>query len=218
MSMDDRPKALDALLAHVADNLPDEEAATARARALIAPIEAKVREAKAQERAEIRTAALLEGADAALLLDFTQLCRADTNFVSFEHAWDLGTIDASNALRRMARPSDFGEQLTKPERPADSLDRIPLTRSVRYAVRGAPEVPDEYHETRTIAPTEITFTYRATPDAFLGRVHAYVKGWWMQDDARVHAEAVGRHFTGDPANWPGWLAVEARLHDSGAPS
>ncbi|MFJ5638685.1 hypothetical protein [Streptomyces sp. NPDC093223] len=81
MSMDDRPKHLDALLAHVADNLPDEaeaptpiaspaqtladqeEQSTARARALLAPIEAKVREAKDRERDKHRTTVLLEAAD-----------------------------------------------------------------------------------------------------------------------------------------------------------
>lgn len=56
MSMDDRPKALDALLA--AANLPDEEAATAKARAAIAPLEKAIRAAKAQERAELREATL----------------------------------------------------------------------------------------------------------------------------------------------------------------
>ncbi|MDX3831361.1 hypothetical protein [Streptomyces europaeiscabiei] len=56
MSMDDHPKALDALLA--AANLPDEETATAKARAAIAPLEAKIRAAKAQERAELREATL----------------------------------------------------------------------------------------------------------------------------------------------------------------
>lgn len=56
MSMDDRPKALDALLA--AANLPDEEAATAKARAAIAPLEKAIRAAKAQERAELRGATL----------------------------------------------------------------------------------------------------------------------------------------------------------------
>ncbi|MFC5217287.1 hypothetical protein [Streptomyces coerulescens] len=93
------------------------------------------------------------------------------------------------------------------------IDRIPVARSVRYIVRGAPEVPDEYNETRTIDPTEITLTYRSATDSQLGRIHVYVKGWWMHEGARVHAEAVGRHFTGDPAAWPEWLANEARLHD-----
>ncbi|MBK3631594.1 hypothetical protein JHN52_01185 [Streptomyces sp. MBT97] len=65
MSMHDRPKALDALLAHVADNLPDEEAATAKARAALAPLEKRIREAKDQERAEIRTTALREAIDVA---------------------------------------------------------------------------------------------------------------------------------------------------------
>ncbi|MEU6222267.1 hypothetical protein [Streptomyces sp. NPDC047042] len=218
MSMDDRPKALDALLAHVADNLPDEEASTAQARAALAPLEQKVRELEAQKRAKIRSDALLEGADAALTLDFTQLRRGETDFVSFEHAWDLGTIDASNVLRRLARPNDFDERLTKPEAPADSIDRVPISRSIRYIVRGTPEVPDEYNETRTIAPTEITLTYQSTAESQLGRIHAYVKGWWMHEGARVHAEAVGRHFTGDPAGWPEWLAAEARQHDPGTPS
>ncbi|WP_435215850.1 hypothetical protein [Streptomyces sp. bgisy034] len=94
-----------------------------------------------------------------------------------------------------------------------TIDRIPVARSIRYIVRGAPEVPDEYNETRTIDPTEIKLTYLSTTDSYLGRIHVYVKGWWMHEGARVHAEAVGRHFTGDPAAWPEWLANEARLHD-----
>jgi hypothetical protein len=105
MSMDDRPKALDAVL-------PDEAAATAKARAAIAPLEKAIRAAKAQERAEIRTAALLEGADAVFALTFDECGRADTDFGSFQHAWDLGTIDATHKLRRLAR-TEPGEQPTE---------------------------------------------------------------------------------------------------------
>lgn len=95
------------------------------------------------------------------------------------------------------------------------VDRIPLAHSVVYAVRGAPEVPDEYNAERTIAPHEITLTYRTSEDSQLGRVHAYVKGWWMQDDSRVPMDKpVGRHFWGRNFDgWPEWLAEEARLHD-----
>ncbi|GGS96441.1 hypothetical protein [Streptomyces violaceus] len=96
-----------------------------------------------------------------------------------------------------------------------TTDRIPVAHSVVYAVRGVPEVPDEYNAERTIAPHEITLTYRAAEDSQLGRVHAYVKGWWMQDGSRVPMDKpVGRHFWGrDFADWPEWLAAEARLHD-----
>jgi hypothetical protein len=99
--------------------------------------------------------------------------------------------------------------------PTDTaIDRIPLGRHVTYAVRGVPEIADEYNAERTIAPTEISLTYRAAPDSQLGRIHAYVKGWWMQDGTRVPMDKpVGRHFHGDPADWPEWLAEEARLHD-----
>lgn len=99
-----------------------------------------------------------------------------------------------------------------------TTDRIPLTHSVVYAVRGVPEVPDEYNAERTIAPHEITLTYRTTEDSQLGRVHAYVKGWWMQDGARVPMDKpVGRHFWGrNFADWPEWLVEEARLHDPDA--
>lgn len=95
------------------------------------------------------------------------------------------------------------------------IDRIPVARSVVYAVRGMPDVQDEYNATRTITPTEISLTYRAAEDSQLGRVHAYVKGWWMEDGARVPMDKpVGRHFWGrDFDGWPEWLAAEARLHD-----
>ncbi|MGW0869919.1 hypothetical protein ACWD3Z_05435 [Streptomyces sp. NPDC002740] len=161
MSMNDRPEALDALPAHVTDNLPNEETATVEA----------------------------------LIQLETTGCRSTRHCA--DHGW----------CQRCA-----------PERATTSIDRVPLSQSVRYVVRGASEVPDEYNATRTIAPTEITFTYHPDPGGLLGRIHAYVKGWWMQDGARVHAEAVGRHFTGDPSNWPDWLAAEARLHDPAAAS
>lgn len=67
MSMDDRPKHLDDLLTHIAspaEVLADQEQqSTDRARALLAPIEAKVREAKDRERDKHRTTVLLEAAD-----------------------------------------------------------------------------------------------------------------------------------------------------------
>lgn len=98
---------------------------------------------------------------------------------------------------------------------ANQPDRIPIARSVVYAVRGMPEIADEYNATRTIAPTEINLTYRASEDSQLGRVHAYVSGWWMENGARVPMDKpVGRHFwDGKADDWPEWLAEEARLHD-----
>lgn len=96
----------------------------------------------------------------------------------------------------------------------NTVDRIPIAHSVVYAIRGVPDVQDEYNAERTISPTEITLTYRATPDSQLGRVHAYVKGWWIQDGTRVPMDkSAGRHYYGDVAGWPEWLADEARLHD-----
>lgn len=99
-----------------------------------------------------------------------------------------------------------------------AIDRIPIGRNVTYAVRGVPEVQDEYNAERTIAPIEISLTYRAAPDSQLGRVHAYVKGWWMQDGQRVPMDKpVGRHFYGRTFDeWPDWLVAEARLHDPDA--
>ncbi|MFM9602712.1 hypothetical protein [Streptomyces turgidiscabies] len=57
--MSERPAALDGLLGYVAANLPNEEAATAKARAAIAPLEKAVLAAKTQERAELREATLV---------------------------------------------------------------------------------------------------------------------------------------------------------------
>ncbi|NUS82997.1 MAG: hypothetical protein HOY75_09635 [Streptomyces sp.] len=223
MSMPERPAALDALLAHVADNLPDtqdgiaspsaeiaaqEKASTARAAALIAPIEAKVREQKAQQRAELRGATLGAAAEHLRTTLFPKVYE-DAGQRTAE-----GVTRAADELQRLVADPTIPTIAWPSQRALDeaTLD-VPISVSIRYVVRGRPDVPDEYNEARTIAPTEITLTYSATTDSQLGRVHAYVKGWWMQDGARVHAEAVGRHFTGDPATWPQWLAAEARLHD-----
>lgn len=199
--MCDRPAALDSF--RIGANLPDEEAATAKARAAIAPLEKAIRAAKAQEHAELREATLRIAAEHLRTTLFAAV---------YEDA-------GQRAAEGVTRAADellclVGRTAAPVEKPEDGgIDRFPFSRAVRYIVRGAPEVPDEYNETRTIAPTEITFTYRETPDGQLGRVHAYVKGWWVQDGARVHSEAVGRHFHGDLASWPEWLAAEARLHD-----
>lgn len=98
--------------------------------------------------------------------------------------------------------------------PEPTVDRIPIGRSINYAVRGVPEIGDEYNAERTIDPTEITLIYRATPDSHLGRTSVYVKGWWMQDGKRVPMDKpVGRWLYGNADSWPAWLAEEARLHD-----
>ncbi|GHH87885.1 hypothetical protein [Streptomyces capitiformicae] len=95
-----------------------------------------------------------------------------------------------------------------------AVDRIPLARSVAYAVKGVPDVPAEHTKGLTLAPTEITLTYRSTTDSQLGRVHAYVKGWWMRNGERYPTEKpMGQHYYGGPDGWPEWLAEEARLHD-----
>ncbi|MFG2963552.1 hypothetical protein ACGFZS_09710 [Streptomyces sp. NPDC048288] len=209
MSMDDRPKHLDALLTHVADNLPDEE--TESARAQLAPLAAKFREVQAQERAKLRGATL--GAAAEHLRN-----------VLFPKVYDdagqrtaEGVTRAAGELQRLIADPAVPTITWPSQRALDEATfDVPISSSIRYAVRGRQDVPDEYNETRTIAPTEITLTYRAMPDSQLGRVHAYVKGWWMHNGARVHSEAVGRHFHGDLAGWPDWLADEARKHDPAA--
>ncbi|MGW6009678.1 hypothetical protein [Streptomyces sp. NPDC055210] len=209
MSMDDRPAALDAFLA--AANL-DEATVTAKTRAAIAPIEAKIRAAKAQERTELQTSARAQAA-AQILTD------AGLREAEGQHALAAYGRELADLILRLVDH----EHAPTPNPPVDirtdaSIDRIPISRSVRYTVQGVPEVPDEYNETRTIAPRELTFTYRAVADSQLGRIHAYVKGWWMQDGAQVHAEAVGRHFHGDPAKWPERLAAEAQLFDPERPT
>jgi hypothetical protein len=97
----------------------------------------------------------------------------------------------------------------------ETVSRIPLARSVVYTVRGAPEIDDGYSGEHTIAPTEISLTYRLAADGQPGSVHAYVAGWWMRGAVRVPVDKpVGRHFPGRTfADWPAWLAEEARLHD-----
>ncbi|MFI8300024.1 hypothetical protein ACIGCZ_29270 [Streptomyces nigra] len=152
MSMDDRPKHLDDLLAHVAENLPDDEAAiaspaetlaaqeeasTARAAALIAPIEARVRDLKAQERAKVRRHTLLDAADLAMALDFEQLGRGDTEFVSFEHAWNLGTVDVSKALRRLADETQPAEAEAQPETEASRNRRALVHNAITDALSQA---------------------------------------------------------------------------------
>ncbi|MFI6560357.1 hypothetical protein [Streptomyces sp. NPDC050534] len=95
--------------------------------------------------------------------------------------------------------------------------RIPIGRNVTYAVRGMPEVANEYGP-GYLVPTEISLTYRATEDSQLGRFHAYVKGHWRRDGEEVSAgeKLPGQHYYGDPSTWPAWLAEEARLHDPDA--
>lgn len=100
-----------------------------------------------------------------------------------------------------------------------AIDRIPIGHTVNYAVRGLPEIADEYNSARTITPIEITLVYRAAPDSQLGRISAYVKGWWMEDGKRIPMDKpVGRWLYGGPEAWPAWLAKEARLHDPAAVS
>lgn len=94
--------------------------------------------------------------------------------------------------------------------------RIPIGRSVTYAVRGMPDVPNQYGPGHLV-PTEITLTYQSTEDSRLGRVHAYVKGRWRRGGAQeVDERLPGQHYYGDPAKWPDCLAEEARLHDPDA--
>ncbi|WP_406200078.1 hypothetical protein OG331_25080 [Streptomyces sp. NBC_01017] len=214
--MSDRPAALDGLLDHIAatiPDLPDEEAATAKARAAMAPLEKQLRAAKAQERAELRGATLASASEHLRTTLFHKVYD-DAGQRTAE-----GVARAADELLRLVADPNVPTATWPSQRALDEATRdVPIAISLVYAVRGRPEIDDEYNETRTIAPTEITLTYRSTPDSQLGRVHAYVKGWWMLDGARVHAEAVGRHFTGDLDRWPKWLAAEARLHDPGQPS
>jgi hypothetical protein len=100
--------------------------------------------------------------------------------------------------------------------PAEPL-RIPIGRNVTYAVRGMPPVANAYGP-GFLVPTEVSLTYRAAEDSQLGRFHAYVKGQWLRDGEVVPSgeKLPGQHYNGDPANWPEWLAEEARLHDPDA--
>ena len=97
-------------------------------------------------------------------------------------------------------------------------DRIPITHSVVYAVRGLPEVPNK-HGAGTLEPREITLTYRAAPDSQLGRVHAYVAGRIWVNGAELPllpGGLYGQHYDDGLDGWPEWLAEEARLHDPAA--
>ncbi|MFJ8153909.1 hypothetical protein [Streptomyces sp. NPDC094468] len=97
-----------------------------------------------------------------------------------------------------------------------SIDRIPLGRSVRYAVRGLPDLPYQYGR-GVLVPTEITLTYRDAPDSQLGRVHAYVAGRIKVDGQEIPHANYGQHYDEGLSNWPECLTVEARLHDLAAP-
>ncbi|MBP5913210.1 hypothetical protein F3K34_13305 [Streptomyces sp. LBUM 1486] len=100
--------------------------------------------------------------------------------------------------------------------PNPDFDRIPIARSVSYAVTGAPDLPAHGATIpgTTLAPNQVTFTYRAAPDSQLGRIQARVKGWWMRNGERYPTEKpMGQHYYGGPDGWPEWLAEEARLHD-----
>lgn len=96
--------------------------------------------------------------------------------------------------------------------------RIPFAHSVHYAVRGLPEVPNQYG-IGVLAPSEITLTYRAAPDSQLGRVHAYVAGRIWVDGKELpllSGGLYGQHYDDGLDGWPEWLAEEARLHDPAA--
>ncbi|WP_442803625.1 hypothetical protein OG411_29840 [Streptomyces pseudogriseolus] len=99
--------------------------------------------------------------------------------------------------------------------PETAVDRIPLTRSVHYAVRGMPEVPNQYGP-GVLAPSEITITYRDATDSQLGRIHAYVAGRiWVdgKEQPLLPGGLYGQHYFDGLDGWPEWLAEEARLHD-----
>lgn len=96
--------------------------------------------------------------------------------------------------------------------PTTAVDRIPLTRSVHYAVRGMPEVPNQCGP-GVLAPSEITITYRDATDSQLGRIHAYVAGHIWVDGKELPLGLYGQHYFDGLDGWPEWLAEEARLHD-----
>jgi hypothetical protein len=100
------------------------------------------------------------------------------------------------------------------------IDRIPLARSIRYAARGLPEVPNQYGP-GVLVPSEITLTYRSAPDSQLGRVHAYVAGRiWVdgKETPLLPGGLYGQHYFDGLDGWSEWLAEEARLHDPDAPA
>jgi hypothetical protein len=100
-----------------------------------------------------------------------------------------------------------------PNQPA--VDRIPIARSVVYAVRGVPEVPNQYGP-GVLVPSEITLTYKSATDSQLGRVHAYVAGLiWVdgKETPLLPGGLYGQHYFDGLDGWPEWLAEEARLHD-----
>jgi hypothetical protein len=101
-----------------------------------------------------------------------------------------------------------------------TVDRIPLAHSVHYAVRGMPEVPNQYGP-GVLAPSEITLTYRSASDSQLGRVHAYVAGRIWVDGKELPllpGGLYGQHYFDGLDGWPEWLAEDARLHDPDAPA
>jgi hypothetical protein len=107
--------------------------------------------------------------------------------------------------------------MTTPEGPTDqtAVDRIPIARSVVYAVRGAPEVPNQYGP-GVLVPSEITLTYKSATDSQLGRIHAYVAGRiWVdgKETPLLPGGLYGQHYFDGLDGWPEWLAEEARLHD-----
>jgi hypothetical protein len=106
--------------------------------------------------------------------------------------------------------------VTVPDQPA--IDRIPLAHSVHYAVRGAPEVPNQYGP-GVLRPSEITITYKSSTDSQLGRIHAYVAGRiWVdgKETPLLPGGLYGQHYFDGLNGWPEWLAEEARLHDPDA--
>lgn len=111
--------------------------------------------------------------------------------------------------------------MNQPDPTQTAVDRIPLSHSVRYVARGLPDVPNQYGQ-GVLRPSEITLTYRASPDSQLGRVHAYVAGRLWVDGREIpllpSGGLYGQYHDDGLPDWPEWLTEEARLHDPEVPA
>ncbi|MFP3990677.1 hypothetical protein U9R90_25070 [Streptomyces sp. E11-3] len=150
-----------AVRTHLADQ---ERTATDRAAALLAPIEAKVRELKAQERAEHRAAVLREAADEIAGIDFHPNARA--------RSLDIAT-GLAHRLRRMADEEQPTNHLSQ------VLAEIAAERARQDAKWGEQSHPDlDRRDIGIVTRNEYAFratrwqeinTERATPTVTAGR-------------------------------------------------
>ncbi|WP_143668316.1 hypothetical protein [Streptomyces sp. f150] len=103
------------------------------------------------------------------------------------------------------------------------ITRTPHCHKIRYGITGAPILTEDdmdgsFAPGVGVEPTLIELVYSTPQDGRGLSVTASVTGNWTRFGKRESGQPVTTHFRGDPANWPGWLAEEARANATTHPS